>query len=299
MTRRLITRADLENLPSPTSAREYPYPQVRDDLVASIHAYEPRWPGHSDSLLFKGVEALAYTVVVNRQRRNEYDRRSDVTRATGGDLDRIGVSEGVLRNTGEADDDYRIRVINANTRRTSTATPAGLEEEVLAFTTDTWSISSVDHQVQADHQTVNIAALKVVIDDDGVPVISDLSATERTTLQTFVQGDYVQPIGFTFTVVATTATAYTVAANLRVYEDIRAYADMAADVTKAAIDFAREHDVASHGFDQAALQAAMGCVPGVRSCIVTSPAADVADAFGHHHVGPSMASQVVLTRVAP
>ena len=299
MTGRLITRADLANLPAPTSAREYPYPQVRDDLVATIHAYEPAWPGHSDSVLFKAVEALAYAIVVNGQRRNEYDRRADVTRAVDGDLDRIGVGKAVLRPAGEADDDYRVTIINSNLRRTSTATPTGLEEAVKAFSTATWSVSSVDHQVQTDGQTVKIAALKAVTDDEGDVVISDLTSDERTVLQTFISGDDVQPIGFTFTAVATTATAYTVAANLRVYEEIRNYADVAAEVTQAAIDFANAHDIVSHGFDKAALQAAMGCVPGVRSCVVTAPAADVADAFAAHHVGPTMASQVVLTRIAP
>lgn len=300
---RIITRADLENLPAPSSVREFPYADVLADYVAFVQAHDPTWSADPDSLLYKALEVMAYITVINRERRNEYDRRGDVTRSTGTDLDREGAAENLPRVPGEADADYRVRVINSKSARTSTATPAGLREEAESFQTDLWSIYDADIELQPvnspDWLLIHIAAIKLQLDDEGNPVISDLTEDERAVYQEHMRGDFVQPIGYDFTVVATTAVAYTVAANLRVYEDVRAYDDVAADVQQAAIDFAREYNRVSHGLDVPALQAAMGCVAGVRSLVVTAPAASVPEVFGTHHVGPAMPSQVVLTRVPP
>ena len=68
-------------------------------------------------------------------------------------------------------------------------------------------------------------------------------------------------------------------------------------MTAAALEWARENNVSGRGLSQLGLQAAMGCVPGVRYCRVTVPAADVPDAFAQHHVGPADASGVTLTEV--
>ena len=299
MTTRDITQSDLDALLPAESAVAYEWSDVRDDYVRTIQVHDPFWPAEPDSLLAKACDALAYITVANRETRNRIDADNDVTRATGEALERIELGEGLLAVPGVTDGPRRLRIINSRRRRTSTATPSGLHSAVLDFAPEhgEWSIASSDEEVQTNGQTVNIAALKATPDPDGGhPEIEDLDAADRALLQAYLESDSVQPFGYTFTAVATTPNAYTIAANVRI-EDDAIWATVSQLVTAAALEWVRENDVVSRGLSRLGLQAAMGCVAGVRYCQVTTPAADTADAFGHHHVGPADGSGVALTQV--
>lgn len=308
MTTRGITQDDLDALAPSRSAVEYPWTEVRQDIVDTIVASAPDWPPGEDyalatfaDALAKAADALAYMLVANREARNRVDLDNDVTRAEGEALARIGVGRGVPPQPGEPDAEYRLRIINSRSRRTATVVPSGLRSAVLEFRPESgdWWVASMDYELQPDGETVHIAALK------GSPgasetdpyVISDLTDEERGLLQTYLSSDSVQPFFRVYTAVATVRSAYAIAADVRLDQGA-SWPEVSQAVIDAALAWAHEHDRVSLGFDRLGLQAAMGCVPGVRTCRVTGPAADVADAFAHHHAGPTEESGVVLTEVS-
>ena len=205
--------------------------------------------------------------------------------AAGGALDILGASQSpaVLRRPNEADEDYRVRILQGRFANTN-VTVAGIEANVLAFNAEIVDAQAVPRSPR--RYQVDVYALKADL--------AALTPAEAGALTTHLNRADLAPAGTTFFVGAVVQAPYSVALTVtyesgistpstveatvraQLYARIEALAVIGEPVTRWALT---EH------FD----------VPGVSNVVATAPAADLPATPGTVHVAALTEANVVLT----
>ena len=296
----VLQLGDLRGLPPAQSVVQYEYQVIRDDCVDTMAANVPGWSRSPDSGLYKGCEALAYLFFIAFQRVNAQMEGADVSRATDANLQILGANHGILKLTDEADDVFRLRIVNEPRARSSRETENGIRSAAVAYTTLSLISAGVAARAPANGQDINVAVLKLGTGDPRP--IEDLTAGERTAFQTYMRGPTIQPFAREFHVEATQQVTYTASVAAEFDANLYTEANVRTAIQEAVVDYAYAHDRLAQKHYHAAAQSACNAVPGVLNAVLStvgsSPFVDDDDgplAYNRHYAGPTSAAAVTVT----
>lgn len=276
---------DLSQLPAPDVVEALDYETLLAERKATLISLYPadqqaaiaRTLTLESEPIVKLLQENAYREIILRQRVNEAARANMVAFATGGDLDQLGVNNGVLRLTitpaddaaippvaavMESDDDFRLRVAGAF-EGLSVAGPTGAYE---------YHAKSADGRV-ADASAISpspaVVTVTVLSREGNGTAPADLLAVVDAALN----DENVRPVADRVTVQSAAIVDYRVDATLFIYpgpeaEPIR----VAAEARLAAFVSAQRR--LGRDIRQSALFAALH-VEGVQRVMLSSPPADV------------------------
>jgi len=276
---------DLSQLPAPDVVEALDYETLLAERKATLISLYPadqqaaiaRTLTLESEPIVKLLQENAYREIILRQRVNEAARANMVAFATGGDLDQLGVNNGVLRLTitpaddaaippvaavMESDDDFRLRVAGAF-EGLSVAGPTGAYE---------YHAKSADGRV-ADASAISpspaVVTVTVLSREGNGTAPADLLAVVDAALN----DENVRPVADRVTVQSAAIVNYRVDATLFIYpgpeaEPIRA----AAEARLAAFVSAQRR--LGRDIRQSALYAALH-VEGVQRVQLNAPAQDV------------------------
>lgn len=276
---------DLSQLPAPDVVEALDYETLLAERKATLISLYPadqqaaiaRTLTLESEPIVKLLQENAYREIILRQRVNEAARANMVAFATGGDLDQLGVNNGVLRLTitpaddaaippvaavMESDDDFRLRVAGAF-EGLSVAGPTGAYE---------YHAKSADGRV-ADASAISpspaVVTVTVLSREGNGTAPADLLAVVDAELN----DENVRPVADRVTVQSAAIVNYRVDATLFIYpgpeaEPIRA----AAEARLAAFVSAQRR--LGRDIRQSALYAALH-VEGVQRVQLNAPAQDV------------------------
>ncbi|MCQ4106494.1 baseplate assembly protein [Erwinia persicina] len=276
---------DLSQLPAPDVVEALDYETLLAERKATLISLYPadqqaaiaRTLTLESEPIVKLLQENAYREIILRQRVNEAARANMVAFATGGDLDQLGVNNGVLRLTitpaddaaippvaavMESDDDFRLRVAGAF-EGLSVAGPTGAYE---------YHAKSADGRV-ADASAISpspaVVTVTVLSREENGTAPADLLAVVDAALN----DENVRPVADRVTVQSAAIVNYRVDATLFIYpgpeaEPIRA----AAEARLAAFVSAQRR--LGRDIRQSALYAALH-VEGVQRVQLNAPAQDV------------------------
>ncbi|WP_338491952.1 baseplate assembly protein [Erwinia aphidicola] len=280
-----MANIDLSQLPAPDVVEALDYETLLAERKATLISLYPadqqaaiaRTLTLESEPIVKLLQENAYREIILRQRVNEAARANMVAFATGGDLDQLGVNNGVLRLTitpaddaaippvaavMESDDDFRLRVAGAF-EGLSVAGPTGAYE---------YHAKSADGRV-ADASAISpspaVVTVTVLSREGNGTAPADLLAVVDAALN----DENVRPVADRVTVQSAAIVDYRVDATLFIYpgpeaEPIR----VAAEARLAAFVSAQRR--LGRDIRHSALFAALH-VEGVQRVMLSSPPADV------------------------
>lgn len=213
---------DLPNLPAPQSITPVSASQEMKELVQLFHQLYPEFdkPLESDPV-YKLMEAFAYRLAIEKQRRNNALKGIMLAYATGADLDQLGANVNVSR-----------LVIQAANNETTPPTPPIMESDhafrmriQLSFEQYSTAGSVGSYTYHARSASGDVADVMVTSPSPGTVVIYILSrlstgsASDDLLQKVYdaVNADDVRPLTDYVTVKTAVIIPYNIAASLEIY----------------------------------------------------------------------------------
>lgn len=275
--------AYIRSLPAPSAVESTDYQSALQATIASIQQDLPDWSANKDGILYVALEHITYTNTIRDIRLNNVIRQALWAYATGSNLDNLAVNIGVTRLQGETDEQLRIRgprsLLSA-----SVSTLAGVEAR--CYDSSIATLFDVQAVVAANKQDITIYAISI----DG----TDIGATNRTTLQTFMRRPENLTIGKTVTVSTALSQPYTIAATISYDANTTDPIDLEARIRRdvyALIDARRRLNGEVY---RSILYDAL-VVPGVENVVLTSPGIDITKVAGTVPICQKNTTDVALT----
>lgn len=153
----MVTKNYLESLREARFFEPYDRAAAEATMLSHLQAGLPGWDAHPDGILRRALPLLAEVLFTQGEILHSQLRRGLLLYAQGTDLDRIGLGPpAVVRMTGEADDDYRLRIANSG-ELLNIGTLASVERLV---TDADPTITDVQAWTLTNRQDVNVAAVR-------------------------------------------------------------------------------------------------------------------------------------------
>ena len=257
--------------------------QVEAAFRTALRSGLPNWTEAPGETLSRSLALMAEVVFVHGEVEIANWEQGLLIFATGTNLDIIGVDRGVLRETGEEDDDYRLRIANAGIDE-ALGSLTYYERRAVRFQADVVDAQAV---VLANRQDVAVYALK----SNHVA----LTPTEQAAMLSHLNDRAKKIAGVEVSMPAVTETAYTIALTIR-HSAANAGDVIAADARAAIYALLADSQLIGAPVYKSALQAA-AFVANVLDVEVTAPAADLPAVNGTVYTCSSDATDVVIQTV--
>lgn len=156
----MVTQAHIDSLREGAQFfPPYTRQEIEDDLLEMLRAGLPDWDSRADTILRRSLPLIAEQVKVWTDTNRSQLLNGMVLFATGVHLDILGLGPPpVLRGIGEADDPYRLRIINASLRR-SLGSLGGVEGDTRALNAEITDVLAV---VSPNRQDIHTFCVKGV-----------------------------------------------------------------------------------------------------------------------------------------
>ena len=284
----MVSRNFLDHINSlnPPSAVEAFDPSVIfSEDFADLRVSLPDWSAESDSLLYRALKRISLRYYLVLERGNNSNRRTYVYYAEDSDLEHAVALVGIIKQTGETDDELKDR-LPRTLRGKAVGTIDGIVTTAFEFAD---YIVDAQADEQADLQTVHLWTLKrIAIGHQPIT----LTAAEKTALQVHSNSDPNKYIGANIIVQEPTLTPFTVVAEVHYYAGTDA-ATLALSVRNRVYDFIQNRRLGLP-VNQSALYTAL-TLPGVDDVDITTPGNSLAAVPGTKYTCALNDTDVVLT----
>ena len=278
----LLTAVNLAELPPPVVVETISFETILAEMLADLRSRDAAFFALVESdPAYKILEVAAYRETIIRQRVNDATHAVMLPFATGSDLDNIAANYDVARlliipadNTTipptpavyESDDDFRTRVLLSLEGYTTAGSRGSYMFHALSASGDVKDVGVTS----LTPGTVNVAILSRT--GTGAAPTATL-----TTVTAALNAEVVRPLCDTVSVVSATIVNYQITASLTVYPGVGQSEVLAASIAAANAYKDAQHklgrDITLSGVYAALHQ------PGVQKVTLTSPSADVVNAW--------------------
>lgn len=276
------TKVDLSQLAPPNVVEALDFESIFASMLADLRARDSAFTALVESdPAYKILEVAAYRELLIRQRVNDAAKAVMVAYAAGADLDQIGANYDVVRllvtpaddttipptaAVYETDDEFRTRII------------LSLE----GYTTAGSRGSYIFHALSASGDCKDVAVTSLTPGTVNVAVLSrtGTGAASTDTIAAVVEAlndEVVRPLCDTVVVTSAVVVNYAIAASLTVFPGT-GQAEVLAAATAAAEAYAAEQHRLGRDITRSGIFAALH-QPGVQNVAITSPAADIVNAW--------------------
>ena len=248
-------------------------------LQADLQAGLPDWDPSRGGLLRRALPGIALFMATRHNTSVQQWRATLLPYAEGDDLDAIGVTRGVPREGGEADDPYRLRIAN----HVPNPFPVTLEQFDGFIRSFDSTITDTQTVIAANRKDLTIYALKGT---------TALTAAELATLETYLDDAGRKIAGTAIVVAATTEVVFNVVVEVK-RRAITAD-DQIVNTGEAALNAWATTLKIGHGVYQSAIIDA-AFVADALDVVVTAPASDLAAADGQLYAIGTVTVTTVVT----
>lgn len=276
------TKVDLSQLAPPDLVETLDFETILAEMLADLRARDATFTAMVESdPAYKILEVAAFREVLIRQRVNDAAKAVMVAYATGADLDQIAANYDVARllitpadettippteAVYESDDDFRLRII------------LSLE----GYTTAGSKGSYIFHALSASGDCKDVAVTSLTPGTVNVAVLSrqGTGAAPAATIQAVIDAlntEVVRPLCDTVLVTSAQIVNYSIAASLTLFPGT-GQAEVLAAAQAAAEAYAAEQHRLGRDITKSGIFAALH-QPGVQNVALTSPAADIVNAW--------------------
>lgn len=278
----LLTAVNLAELPAPVVVETISFETILADMLADLRSRDPEFTALVESdPAYKILEVAAYRETLLRQRVNDAAHAVMLPFATGSDLDNIAANYDVERliiapanpttipptaAVYESDDDFRTRVLLSLEGYTTAGSRGSYMFHSLSASSDVKDVGVTS----LTPGTVNVA----ILSRTGTGAAPTATLTAVTSA---LNAEVVRPLCDTVSVVTASIVNYQITASLTVYPGVGQAEVLAASISAANNYAASQHklgrDITLSGVYAALHQ------PGVQKVTLTSPSADIVNAW--------------------
>lgn len=276
------TKVDLSQLAPPNVVEALDFESIFAAMLADLRARDAAFTALVESdPAYKILEVAAYRELLIRQRVNDAAKAVMVAYATGADLDQIGANYDVARllvtpaddttipptaAVYETDDEFRVRIILSLEGYTTAGSKGSYIFHALSASGDCKDVA-VESLTPG---TVNVAVLSRT--GTGVAPAETIAAVSEA-----LDADVVRPLCDTVDVQSAQIVNYAITASLTVFPGT-GQAEVLAAATAAVQAYAAAQHRLGYDITRSGIFAALH-QPGVQNVTITSPAADIVNAW--------------------
>lgn len=276
------TKVDLSQLAPPNVVQALDFESILASMLADLRARDSAFTALVESdPAYKILEVAAYRELLIRQRVNDAAKAVMVAYATGADLDQIAANYDVARllitpaddttipptaAVYESDDEFRTRIILSLEGYTSAGSRGSYIFHALSASGDCKDVAVGS----LTPGTVNVAVLSRT--GSGAAPAETIAAVVEA-----LNAEVVRPLCDTVVVASAQIVNYSIQASLTVFPGT-GQAEVLASATAAAEAYAAEQHRIGRDITRSGIFAALH-QPGVQNVAITSPAADIANAW--------------------
>ncbi len=276
------TKVDLSQLAPPNVVEALDFESIFAEMLADLRARDPAFTALVESdPAYKIMEVAAYRELLIRQRLNDATKAVMIAYAVGADLDQIAANYDVARllitaaddttipptpAVYESDDEFRVRIILSLEGYTSAGSRGSYIYHALSASGDCKDVA-VESLTPG---TVNVAVLSR----------TGTGAAPSATIAAVVEAlnaDIIRPLCDTVEVASASIVDYSIAATLTVFPGT-GQEEVLAAATAAAQAYAADQHRIGRDITRSGIFAALH-QPGVQNVSITSPAADIVNAW--------------------
>ena len=276
------TKVDLSQLAPPNVVESLDFESILSAMLADLRARDPAFTAIVESdPAYKILEVAAYRELLIRQRVNDAAKAVMVAYAQGADLDQIAANYDVARllitpaddttippteAVFESDDDFRVRILLSLEGYTTAGSKGSYIFHALSASGDCKDVAVTS----LTPGTVNVAVLSRT-ETGAAPSATIAAVTEA------LNAEVVRPLCDTVVITSAQIVNYSITASLTVFSGAGQAEVLAAAIAAAEAYAAEQHrlgrDITRSGIFAALHQ------PGVQNVTLTSPAADIVNAW--------------------
>ena len=261
------------------------YESIKADILASLAVSLPNWTQSPDDPQYKAVENFAYRLFIQSNRNIETLRQSLLPFATGAYLDDIAVQHGIIRASGESDDDL-LRAVLLQLRGAVPNTDDG----TLAF-------ASLWGRESANPLLTDVGLGKAYTTSGVTKTVYPLPAlttAQKASLTLYLNNSARRGSTETVVVADATESTYTITAALTYDNTVTDVGDLETRVRTSVYAYLAASDNIGGRVTRSQIVGAL-VVPGVITATLTAPAADKASVAGTYYTCQANATAVALT----
>lgn len=278
----LLTAVNLAELPAPKVVETISFETILAEMLADLRSRDATFDALVESdPAYKILEVAAYRETLIRQRVNDAAHAVMLPFASGSDLDNIAANYDVARfvivpaddttipptpEVLESDDDFRVRVLLSLEGYTTAGSRGSYMFHALSASSDVKDVGVTS----LTPGTVNVA----ILSRTGTGAAPTATVTAVTSA---LNAEVVRPLCDTVSIVSASIVNYQITASLTVYPGVGQSEVLAASIA-AATDYANAQHKLGRDITLSGVYAALH-QPGVQKVTLTSPSADIVNAW--------------------